>query len=407
MKVFFSIPRKICLVPEVKQVIVSLLFIFLLFFPKGGIKLQGFPVTWGFLLFLTLGFSLFFQKQQVYQKKAISLLLALLPFNILAFCCLGWNGYVNLADTVSLILNFFVFPYIVFLCFPQYISSFDLLYILKWLKKGVFFVAVFGIGLFFYKYFFGSFFEIPFLTVNYHDFHDLEATKCIDRGGIFKLISTYNNGNLYGVCILMLMPLYCFYETSFLRKLIVKSSLILTLSRTIWIGLVFFEILNFYFVKTNPVKKTALFFSNLFLLAGFFWVLDSFFPLSWEFIFDRFFGNRIGQLEVLNDISWFAREPFEGIFEVVYLGVLKSFGLIGVITFLLFFLSPFLLLIYKKIIGETIPNYKIRAAAGLGVYLLLAGSDGALLLIPVMCFCLFLMFLIALPLEEPKDLVKI
>lgn len=406
MKVFFSIPKKAWIAPEVKQVIVSLLFIFLLFFPKGGIKIQGFPITWGFLLFLGLGFALFFQKKQLFEKKALGILLALIPFNILSISCLAWHGYANLADTVSLLMNFFLFPYIFFLSFSQRVTNLDLEFILKCFKKGIFFVAVFGVALFFYKFFFGKFFEIPFLTVNYHDFHDLEENKCIDRGGVFKLISTYNNGNLYGVCILMVLPLYCFYEISFTKRLFVKSSLVLTLSRTIWIGLIFFEILHFFLVKTTPIKKTLLFLCNLCLLAALFLVLNSFFPLSWEFIFDRFFGNRIGQLEVLEDVTWFGRGSFEGIFEVVYLGLLKSFGILGVITFLLFFLSPFLLLIYQKICGEKIPHYKIRAAAGLVLYLFLAGSDGALLLIPVMCFCLFLMFLIALPLHEPFDLEK-
>lgn len=405
MRVFFSLPKKGFVFKEVKQVIVSLLFLFILFFPKGGLKLQGFPVTWGFLIFLGVGVILVFKRRQILEKKPLLFLAALVPFQIVSLALIGFHGYANLADTVSLVLHFFVFPYVVFLCFPQHIMSIDLAYILEWMKKGVFFIALFGVFLFFYKFFFGKFIEIPFLTVNYHDFQDLEETKCIDRGGVFKLISTYNNGNLYGVCVLMLMPLYSFYETSFLKKLLVKSSLVLTLSRTIWLGLLMLELVNFFLLKTTFIKKFGLLVVNGCLLGGLFITLDYFFPLSLEFIFDRFFGNRIGQLEVLKDISFLGKEPFEGVYEVVYLGLLKSFGVIGVITFILFFSFPLLLAVFKKLCGKEMPCYQIRAGAGLFLYLFMAGSDGALLLIPVMCFCLFLMFLLCLSIKEPKALI--
>jgi hypothetical protein len=404
MKVVFSFPRKIFVFKEVKQVIVSLFFLFILFFPKGGLKLQGLPITWGFVIFLSVGFFLFFQRRQIFEKKALWIMGALAPFQILALSLLGFNGYVNLADTVSLLLNFYVFPCFVFLCFPQYVASGDLENMLGWMKRGVLFVAAFGIGLFFYKFFVGKFLEIPFLTVNYHDFQELEETKCIDRGGIFKLISTYNNGNLYGICILMLMPLYCFYEKNPLKKLIVKSSLVLTLSRTIWLGVFLLEIMNFFLLKRPALTKFFLCTINFSVLIGVFFGLNYFFPLSFEFIFDRFFGNRIGQLEVLKEVSFFGKEPFEGIYEVVYLGLLKSFGIAGVATFLLFFSFSLWLLFFKKMCGKEIPNYQKRAGAGLFLYLFLAGSDGAILLIPVMCFCLFLMFLLSLSLDEPNEL---
>ena len=53
----------------------------------------------------------------------------------------------------------------------------------------------------------GKFIEIPFLTVNAGDYGTLESTKHINRGGYLKLISTYNNGNVYGVATLILLPL--------------------------------------------------------------------------------------------------------------------------------------------------------------------------------------------------------
>ena len=100
----------------------------------------------------------------------------------------------------------------------------------------------------------GRFVEIPFLTVNFHDVGTLETTKYIDRGGIFKLISTYNNGNVYGVCLLMLLPFYNSVEPSKLKRMIVKLSLLLTLSRTVWFGLFFAEILTYLYVYRITFK---------------------------------------------------------------------------------------------------------------------------------------------------------
>ena len=89
----------------------------------------------------------------------------------------------------------------------------------------VLFVSAYGIFLFFYKLGTGSFIEIPYLTVNAGDLGELEG-KSIDRGGIFKLISTYNNGNVYGISILILLPLYAHLEKRLSRVLTVKASLV-------------------------------------------------------------------------------------------------------------------------------------------------------------------------------------
>src|SRR5690606_34127372 len=131
----------------------------------------------------------------------------------------------------------------------------DLDLLLRAVRMAVLLVSAYGIFLFFYKLATDSFIEIPYLTVNAGDVGELEG-KSIDRGGVFKLISTYNNGNVYGISLLMLLPLYTFLEKRLSSVLTVKASLVLTLSRTVWAGLVVYEVLSRLYVR-RPTWKTV------------------------------------------------------------------------------------------------------------------------------------------------------
>ena len=87
-----------------------------------------------------------------------------------------------------------------------------------WFRTCVFLAAAWGIFLFFFRPLTGHFIEIPYITVNASDYGELENTKNIARGTLFKLISTYNNGNLYGVATLLLLPLYLQLEPRRFRR---------------------------------------------------------------------------------------------------------------------------------------------------------------------------------------------
>jgi hypothetical protein len=372
--------------PRLKTWGVALLFLFLLCFPKGGIKVGDIPITWGYLFFfVTLSICLI-TRPLVINKAMLLSSLALIPFQCISLFTLISYGTQSVGYIFSFAIHFFIMPWAFLLVFPQYMDELTLNQILAWIKGGVFFIGLFGIFLFLYKILTGSFLEIPLLTINYHDRNELEFLKCIDRGGVFKLISTYNNGNLYGVCVLMLLPLYQHLETSRSKCLLVKLSLILTLSRTIWVGLILYELSIHYIYSTKWLMK---FFKILLSLLGIgicLILIAQFFPFSWEFLFDRFLGNRLGQFEVLSTAEWISTRPFEEIFEIIYLGVLKSFGILGLITFVIAMVFP-ILNAPKSLLSKPI-------SLGLILYLIVACGDGALLLIPVMCFYWFLVFLL-------------
>lgn len=379
-------------IPRLKTLGVALLFLFLLCFPKGGIKLGDIPITWGYLFFFITLAAALISRPLVFKKELLLCCLVLVPFQCISLFTLVSYGTQSLGYIFSFAIHFFIMPWAFLLVFPQYMDEITLNQILAWIKGGVFFVGSFGIFLFLYKILTGSFLEIPLLTINYHDRNELELLKCIDRGGVFKLISTYNNGNLYGVCVLMLLPLYQHLETSRSKRLLVKLSLILTLSRTIWVGLILYELCIHYTYSTKWLMKIFKILLSLLGIGISLILLTKFFPFSWEFLFDRFLGNRLGQFEVLSTAEWISTRAFEEIFEIIYLGVLKSFGILGLITFVIAMAYPIF----------TAPKSPLSKPISLGLilYLIVACGDGALLLIPVMCFYWFLIFLLNISLQN-------
>lgn len=273
---------------------------------------------------------------------------------------------------MALFIGFFFLPWSCFFLFSSYLESLDFLKLCHLLKKGIFWLASYGIFLFFYKFFTGSFIEIPLLTTNLHDFHLLEE-KHIAREGFFKLIATYNNGNLYGISLFMLLPLYRLLEKRGYRKIIVIFSLILTFSRTIWIGLFF------YFLLRRPTIGS--FFSLLLLFIPIFSLLY-FANLPISFLFDADLGGRITQLEHLETLSFLPTKPFYNIAEMVYVSVLNSFGILGLFFYLLAMLTP----LFTSFFLTKPSEIKKAIFQGLFLFLILSISDGALLLIPVLAF---------------------
>jgi O-antigen ligase len=76
------------------------------------------------------------------------------------------------------------------------------------------------------------------------------------------------------------------------------------------------------------------------------------------------------------------------VLEIVYLGILHNFGIVGLGAYLLAMAGP-LLLYAARVLPFASTEYKRSLAAGLVIYLVVSMSDGALLFIPVMVFFWF------------------
>jgi hypothetical protein len=365
-------------------VVVTLIFLFA--FPKGGIKENSLPITWGYLLlFLPCPFYLFsIAKNRISSVRLLTYCLTL-PFSVWSVLILSLsdNSNLSLVRFSSFIISFIFMPFISLIVFGNILDKLWFQSILKTtFKICIRFVIVFGLFHFFYKLITGIYFEIPFLTVNADDYGMTHTKMNLRNDYVSKLLSTYTNGNIFGISMLIVSPLYLRIEKQRIFVILFGMALLLTLSRTVWIGSLF--LLFLYFIKSLR-KHPILLFIPFVVIPIISYVISSFviiFELPYDFLFDEELGGRISQLSVLSSPSLVGNLNPDLMGEIVYLSVLRNFGIIGLLLFFLYILSPLIACKYFKKRNDL--------QKGIMVYLLLCAIDGAILLIPVMCFFWFI-----------------
>lgn len=379
--------------------VMVLLVAFLLVFPKGGIKVAGIPLTWGYLALgivaACTAFGLLRARSFAMPKSRLAVVAALLPFQAISWFSFLVNGVDNAGFAISFLVSVCFLPVTFVLVLGPYLDHLDLGYLLRLIRFGVGIVATYGIFLFVYKLVTGSFIEIPYLTVNAGDLGELEG-KYIDRGGVFKLISTYNNGNIYGISLLMLLPLYTWLQPSIVERTVVKTSLLLTLSRTVWIGLVLHEILHRVYVKRITLRSFSVLLLSLALVAAGVWFALDLLGRDGSFLLDRTLGGRQAQWRDLAQSTLLPAAQFTTIAEIVYLSVLRDFGLIGLCLFVVAMATP-LVLHLLGVVPFASTAFKRSIATGLFIYLFIAMGDGAFVYIPVMAIYWFVASLLLSP----------
>ena len=119
-----------------------------------------------------------------------------------------------------------------------------------------------------------------------------------------------------------------------------------------------------------------------------------------SFLFDPNFGGRLNQILLLLEegIYLFPHKQFSVIAEIAYVSILDTFGVLGLIAFLVALLMPLWVAVSQH--DKALPRYKKDILLGLGLYLIVSGSDSASLYMPVM---LFYWFGVAVLLREEKS----
>ncbi|NGX56476.1 MAG: hypothetical protein K1060chlam5_00719 [Candidatus Anoxychlamydiales bacterium] len=377
---------------KVNKKIIFLLTFFLIAFPKGGFKVSSIPFTWGYLLLAFFSLIFLIKKKYGILREHILVLISFLPFQLISLLTLLFNGFeknsFSFGFLIAFIVSFYCLPFCFFFIFSKNIVNLDLKYFFTLFKRFIFFISCYGVFLFFYKILTGKFLELIFFTINAQDKGFIDI-KHINRGAIFKLISTYNNGNLYGICLIMMLPLYNLIEKKTYKKFIVKSSLIFTLSRTVWIGLIISEFFFDFFIKKNKKKSFIKFFISFFIFITALISIGFACNFSIDWFFDLSFGGRIDQFDILKNIEIFSTNIFWTIKEIVYLSILENFSILGFIAFLIAMLSPLIIYLMKNKKTKKI-NIDLAVFFGLLTYLIISCSDGAILYIPIMSLYLFL-----------------
>lgn len=385
-----------------RNIILLIFLLFVLIFPKGGLKIGQVPITWGYVVLVAIAIahipkklvsgSIFFL-----DRERWTVLAALVPFQVVTTASLFLLGFLETGFAISLLSGFIALPWIVVWLFSDFVETLDLRFFAKVFRIGVLAVASYGIVLFGTKIVTGHFVEVPYLTVNANDVGHLEE-KDNDRGFAFKLISTYNNGNVYGASILMILPLYAIVEKRRWRVAVVKVSLLLTLSRTAWIGLVLNELLNVFYVHAPPLRVLAGAAVNrrwlrqltksgtiVIIILVTVAVGVSLAGFKANFLMDKNLGGRVDQLRLLRNVTLFPSKTFDSVTEIVYASILSQFGIVGLISFMLAIATPIFLSVCGFVANSS-SRYKKSITSGLVIYLVIAASDGAMLFIPVLLF---------------------
>lgn len=379
---------------------VLLLLTFLVLFPKGGIKVGSVPLTWGYLLLGLTGLAAlpwWVARASLKIRRAVLLALgSLIPIQLLIIYSLLANGVADAGFAISTCLCLFGLPAFFLILAPQFLrSSIRMDKLLSGLRTCIFLTAIYGVFLFFWRLYSGHFIEIPYLTVNAADVGLLETTKDIDRGGLFKLISTYNNGNVYGAAMLILLPLFDYLEPRRWRKLFLRVALILTLSRSVWIGMIMLQLLyllrdlrrdfrGFPYIRLGKSAKSLLLLVPAAIGVGLGMAIMS---TGLGFILDTSFGGRAAELQALTNTTILPSVPVDAFLEIVYASAAQLFGYAGLAAMVLFLTFP--VVIYFT--HPRIRAGKLNKAAfiGLLVYIFMCGMDGAFNYIPVMAFYWF------------------
>jgi hypothetical protein len=364
--------------------------------PKAGFLVRGIPITWGYLVVIGLGVIGFSEwLQGLRSNKSIRLSLPplawLIPFQTILVGTFIVLGYERPGYAASLIFSFVIMPYLM----AGLANSIPLPAPAGlWLRNAVRFVLLYGMLTFLISNISGWFIELPGLTTMLGGDVPL-SEKNNNRYGIYKFISTYSNGNIYGICLLMLLPIYARLEHGgfvFLAKL----SIVLTLSRTAWIGLVLYDcggLLKASFERRTRQVSQALLALGIDLVV--IKLVSAFTLWGSAGVLDRNLGGRLVQFSVLDGLKERWREgdylgillpvkAFIRIYEMTYMGMLESFGVLGLVFFILGMGFP---VYYIGAIARKSGNHWLQAVClSMVVYLIVAFSDGALVNAPVMAF---------------------
>jgi hypothetical protein len=364
--------------------------VFLILFPKGGFQVSGIPVTWGYLLLgfggmLALASTIVLHNASFSPRWFFSLCSAL-PFGFYSIISLY---LLDIASPTSVIVTgtvVGVLPIIfLFALGPWMDRTKDMALVLGLIRWCVFWVAVLGFIFFAYYVVTKKTFEIPFLTVNGADENALLG-KNNSRGELQKMASTYNNGNIFGICLLMLLPVYCVLEKRVWRQYFLKLALFLTLSRSVWVALVVSEVLTLFLLPGNKKRQTIVSVALFFTVACSLGTLLVLMNRGTEWLTDSDLGGRLDQLDTLKDITLFTKPVTDGIREMVYITSMYKYGLIGLFLLILMLATP----IFGFFAGDRQSALRRGLVLGAVNYLVLCFADGAFVFIPVMAFFWFL-----------------
>jgi hypothetical protein len=369
--------------PPVHYWVFILLLVFTVAMPKAGIGINGTPLTFGYMLlaaFAPLAFLGLFRRPDFSAVPTMNLLLGYLPIALFVTYKLLSHGTILSLVVLATILA--VLPLIILLAYAPYLEDFTEDQIGAPIKWCIRIVVIWGLMNFFLYALTKNFIEINYLTINELDLGAIYS-KNNRRGALMKLVSTYNNGNLLGSCLIMMAPVYLFFEKSRAFIAAFCLAIVLTLSRTAWFGLA-------------AVFSLLILFGRIRLTRPFIWlgaagavmvVIIALPYMGWtsDRVVDVNLGGRLVYWSDLRLSLFGAREV--KIYEILYASFLQSFGVVGFMLALAAIGFP---LVYGLINLKRLSPLRVSALLGVCAYLLVAFFDAAFIYPPTIAQFLFL-----------------
>lgn len=239
---------------------------FNIWFPKAGVKMVGIPLTIGNILFAITFMVWCFLKikyRTIKINKSFRLILVGIYYFIFKYFLVFCLGY-ELSEVIGYVIPLVVYPLIFPIVYEVIDSEEKINKIIKVIINGFFFLCLYAL----LQYFVGiDKCDIPGLTVNLTDYKEMGSLWFMAKSNgtdvsSAKIVSTYQNGNLFGISIILIYPIvYNYYKDKKENKKLIISLVIfigcvfLTLSRACWLGIILFILFEIIMKKSNNVKS--------------------------------------------------------------------------------------------------------------------------------------------------------
>lgn len=385
------------------------LVIFNMLFPKAGIKLSGIPLTIGNFVFFIALFYLFLKIRKFPLGDKESAILFAIFFWLIRLLVVFWvDSSVDLSQLVGYFVPLCIYP-LVYLFYKNFVNEKLLKTTIQWIKISVWGIIcyallqfIFGIGTI----------TIPGLTVNLSDYMESPSNwwmlKCNGTSSdSVKIVSTYQNGNLFGANLLLLFP--CVYQTinnknlKILFFILSLLAIVLAGSRSMYVALIIYGMF-FLFRKIKSasslrISKVNIFTVILFLgsviISVYFFLHNSstaFIDRVVSITDTRVVTSGTGRVEMfVKYLKWlwsnqtiiyelvgaYGTNYYGGAFEILYASLFVLGGFCG--------LGLTMYCFYKVLFFKyTVNNRLVRGInTGLALYALAACSEGAFWMPPL------------------------
>lgn len=243
-----------------KGVLLPLLYILTfvtLTIPKAGFKWAGIPITPGTILFLFTIFVWFMQALLGKCPAPAKYALPIIGTSFYFFVRILWammGGY----EGIDYIFSLAVAPFATLVCISALRTHNDIDTVLRIFSISFWVICLYGLLQFILGV---ETTALPGVTVNYSDWQASPMFWYMDKNNVvgnwIKLISTYQNGNLFGVNLLLIFP-FAFIRIGTKWKPLAVALFTLvgffSLSRSVWMGMVLMGLISFLCIHPKKIR---------------------------------------------------------------------------------------------------------------------------------------------------------